>query len=69
MNNIDLFDIIELWKYNSANNYEDLFIVLNYHLERSQKSITKTIVKKEINYSLPEDEIISIISKLFVGAR
>ena len=69
LNNIDLFDIIELWKYNSANNYEDLFIVLNYHLERSQKSITKTIVKKEINYSLPEDEIISIISKLFVGAR
>ena len=43
LNNIDLFDIIELWKYNSANNYEDLFIVLNYHLERSQKSITKTI--------------------------
>ena len=68
LNNIDLFDIIELWKYNSANNYEDLFIVLNYHIERSQKSITKTIVKKEINYSLPEDEIISIISKLFVGA-
>jgi hypothetical protein len=69
LENIDLFDIIELWKYNSTNNYEDLFIVLNYHLERSQKSTTKSIVKKENYYSLPEDEIISIISKLFVGAK
>tara|TARA_B110000027_G_scaffold125655_1_gene143253 strand:+ start:1520 stop:5917 length:4398 start_codon:yes stop_codon:yes gene_type:complete len=69
LENIDLFDIIELWKYNSVNNYEDLFIVLNYHLERSQKSTTKSIVKKENYYSLPKDEIISIISKLFVGAK
>jgi hypothetical protein len=69
LDDIDLFDIIELWKCASGNYYEDLFRVLKLHLNRSQKSTKDLMVKKETYYSLPDDEIISIISKLFVGAK